>query len=261
MLAIGICLVKFEPVFTSSKDDQEPVCSKYHFEEKVLEKLVRMEHRNAIMMEEFNDIKTKVGEGLAGVNTETKYIKETLKEEKEKLKQDRDELKRSLAEEKDKLAKMLEGEIQKYSQTLNQLQSKSVKSSYAFSAHWLPDTSLSKGKTLVFSKTIFDEEQTYDNSSGKYTVPFSGTYLFTAHLCIFDRHHGEIYFVADGIRFGAFYVVDKDWYVCAQGTAIGQLQKGAKVWLKADSTAAAYNADDPSGFNYFAGYLINKNRD
>ena len=114
----------------SGRDDNEPVCSKYHFEEKVLEKLVRMEHSNAIMMEEFISIKEKVSEDLAGIKTETEYIKETLKEEKEKLKNDREELKRSLADEKEKLTKVTEGEIKKYSDALNELQCKSNNKSF-----------------------------------------------------------------------------------------------------------------------------------
>ena len=114
----------------------------------------------------------------------------------------------------------------------------------------------------MFTKTIFDEEHTYDNSSGQYTVSVRGTYLFTATLCVRTNKEGRINFVVDGIRFGALYVGDVDWGVCAQGTAIERLDKGAKVWLKATFSGTAYNkADDPLGFNYFAGYLINEHRD
>ena len=137
-----------------------------------------------------------------------------------------------------------------------------MKSSYAFSAYTLTDTSLTKGKTLVFSKILNDEEQTYDNSSGQYTVPVSGTYLFTATLCVSANTDGRLNFVADGIRFGALFVGDSKWTVCSQGTAIGRLYKGAKVWLTADTIGTAYDrVNNPLGFNYFAGYMINETRD
>ena len=44
--------------------DVEPKCSKFDFEEKVLEKMVRMEHSTIIMMERFTNLHEKVENSL-----------------------------------------------------------------------------------------------------------------------------------------------------------------------------------------------------
>ena len=97
-LAIAVCLIGLEANLVSSKDDREPVCSKYHFEEKVLEKLVRMEHSNAIMMEEFNGIKDKLSADLASMKKETEDMK-IVHEQLDKLKINTEDLTMALQRE------------------------------------------------------------------------------------------------------------------------------------------------------------------
>ena len=49
---------------------EEPTCSKYHFEEKVLEKVIRFEHKMEIITETVNDISGKVKDDIASMKTE-----------------------------------------------------------------------------------------------------------------------------------------------------------------------------------------------
>ena len=49
---------------------EEPTCSKYHFEEKVLEKVIRFEHKMEIITESMNDISGKVKDDIATMKTE-----------------------------------------------------------------------------------------------------------------------------------------------------------------------------------------------
>ena len=48
---------------------EEPTCSKYHFEEKVLEKVVRFEHKMEIIMDSVKDISTKVKDDIQNMKT------------------------------------------------------------------------------------------------------------------------------------------------------------------------------------------------
>ena len=61
-----IYLVIFQSCFCL----EEPSCSKYHFEEKVLEKVVRFEHKMEIITETINDISGKVKDDIATMKTE-----------------------------------------------------------------------------------------------------------------------------------------------------------------------------------------------
>ena len=49
---------------------EEPRCSKYDFEEKVLEKVLRFEHKMEIMTNTLNEISTKVKDDIHNIQTE-----------------------------------------------------------------------------------------------------------------------------------------------------------------------------------------------
>ena len=51
----------------SNERKQEPVCSRFHYEEMLLEKMVRLEHSTNLMMEEFREIRAKRDNNLAAV--------------------------------------------------------------------------------------------------------------------------------------------------------------------------------------------------
>ena len=66
---------------------QEPICSKFDFEERILEKMVRMEHSNGVMMEEFRKLAVDVKENLRVMQSEFDMIKQEASEERERNKQ------------------------------------------------------------------------------------------------------------------------------------------------------------------------------
>ena len=68
------------------RTQREPRCSKYDFEEKVLEKLVRMEHSNELIIEEFREISTRVKEDIGTMKGELTEVKRQAKEEQTRLK-------------------------------------------------------------------------------------------------------------------------------------------------------------------------------
>ena len=67
--------------------DVEPKCSKFDFEEKVLEKMVRLEHSTEIMMERFNDLHEKVENSLKTMKDEFDAMKLRIKEDQDYFKQ------------------------------------------------------------------------------------------------------------------------------------------------------------------------------
>ena len=65
--------------------DTEPRCSKYDFEEKVLEKMVRVEHSTNLIMDEFRAIKTQVASTLDTMRKEADEMKTVLEEERKRI--------------------------------------------------------------------------------------------------------------------------------------------------------------------------------
>lgn len=156
------------------------------------------------MMEEFRALKAQVGSGLDSVTKEKENVKTVLQEEQDKIRQ-----------------------------VLDEFRGESAKSSYAFSAYWLSSNALATlNAAVIFSKTLFDEKEAYDNTTGKYTVPVSGTYMFTSQLCLNGNDYAAVNFVADGNRIGAFDSGDKSFYSCSSGTALGKLQEINKFGYK-----------------------------
>ena len=125
--------------------------------------------------------------------------------------------------------------------------------------YWLDGTSLSNGETPIFKKTLLDEDGLYDAGSGKYRVPVSGIYYFSAGLCVNKGDFLGVNIVADGVRIGAFDAVDYDIHTCSSGSAVAKLDKNTKVWLVVtEATNRLRNNDGVGGFNYFSGYLVNE---
>ena len=65
----------------------EPKCSKFDFEEKVLEKMVRLEHSTEIMMERFTNLHEKVENSLKTMKDEFDAMKLRIKEVQDNFKQ------------------------------------------------------------------------------------------------------------------------------------------------------------------------------
>ena len=67
--------------------DVEPRCSKFDFEEKVLEKMVRLEHSTEIMIKRFRNLHEKVEHSLKTMKDEFDAIKLRVKEDQDYFKQ------------------------------------------------------------------------------------------------------------------------------------------------------------------------------
>ena len=67
--------------------DVEPKCSKFDFEEKVLEKMVRLEHSTEIMMKRFHNLHEKVGNSLKTMKEEFDVMKLRIRDDQDYFKQ------------------------------------------------------------------------------------------------------------------------------------------------------------------------------
>ena len=105
---------------------------------------------------------------------------------------------------------------------------------------------------------LLDEGELYNTSTGKYNVPVSGLYYFTANLCCPNLDYGAVHFMANENRIGAFDFGDTVNHICSTGSAIAKLQKNTKVWLKTITGFDANTEEINGRFNYFSGYLINE---
>ena len=90
-----LLLILLSTVFANGilgQEKQEPVCSRFHYEEMLLEKMIRLEHSTNLMMGEFREIKTQVDNNLAVVNQTTEDMKLSLEEGLQKLRKTSEEV-------------------------------------------------------------------------------------------------------------------------------------------------------------------------
>ena len=98
------CLLSFQ----SCSCHEEPKCSKYDFEEKVLEKVVRFEHKMEIMTNSINEISTKVTDDIHKMKANIKDLTENIQAEWTGIKKEFELMKNAVVEQE----KMLNDTIQ-----------------------------------------------------------------------------------------------------------------------------------------------------
>lgn len=237
----------------------EPRCSKFDYEERLLEKMVRLEHSTNNMMVEFKEISLQVKDGLTSTKTELTETRQQLEKDQDnssraieqfeslsgKIRSDFENLKHDLAETK----KQIEQEKQDHTGV----------SSYAFNAQWIKDESPSTGDTLIFTRVPLNQNDVYSSATGEYTVPVDGTYMFSMTLCTEYGGWVKIKVLADATVMHVFYP-GSSIYMCTSTSTVGQLKKGVKVKVVVNRKSAGrsdhFYQEDNDRMCTFSGFLI-----
>ena len=141
------------------------------------------------------------------------------------------------------------------------LLAKIPQSNCVFSAHDLSASPRSTGSTLVFNKTLVNEDGVYSSTTGKFTAPCDGLYVFHATLSPGSPNTVlRVEFKAGEISLGRFSVYDFSNYVSSSGSAIGRLLKGTQVYMRVTEFTTGFTFwDDSVRFmSTFSGHLISK---
>jgi len=127
----------------------------------------------------------------------------------------------------------------------------------AFNAHTVVDTSPAKDHVYVFSQTVFNHGDGYNNVTGVFTAPVSGIYMFTVHLCSLPNKYPHIAFVKTGgseIVKGAMGT--SGVHLCHVATAITVLTHDETVWVQCTYDTGTSIYVDSLRMNTFAGSLL-----
>lgn len=118
----------------------------------------------------------------------------------------------------------------------------------------------------MFSILMMNEGGAYEKSTGIFTAPVAGTYLFTVQLCLQAGSNFYYGIVADNIvqTSGKFY--DNDSYTCNTADAILVLRPGQNVAIKClygySGVQLLYDTSHTpprsNQWNTFSGVLISK---
>ncbi|XP_045169257.2 collagen alpha-1(X) chain-like [Mercenaria mercenaria] len=216
----------------------EPECSRFHYEEKTLEKMIKTEIYVDKIKSETENMQQKMSEKLDGIQ--------------EAWKKTERELKDAIADNK-----MAVQEI-KDEKDVSTTQMPVV----AFQSYFLKETSIENGQTLIFTKTVYDKGLGYNNRTGVYTTPVSGVYLFSVQLCIFVDKFVHVEIVHEDATIIKVRLVDEDqrYHSCSTVTGVAVLSKGERVWVKSIISSTGENIwrNPDIVWNSFSGVLINR---
>ncbi|XP_052812327.1 C1q-related factor-like [Mya arenaria] len=211
----------------------EPRCSRFQFEERMLEKLIRLE----VAMEQMKDQTSVTGNRLENCMHEMDRLTLDLNDAKD----EHVELKKDLANFKTGL--------------LNSIEEKSRVPTILFKATKVSNKTPNQGQIIVFKETLSNYGNGYDNNTGIFDAPVSGSYFFTVHLC----PEPGAYIVSHLINGGRILTTDsnydKDGLVCNTSEAVVYLEKQSKVWVEIFNSEPKIK-EDYHRFSYFTGVIL-----
>ncbi|XP_045176030.2 heavy metal-binding protein HIP-like [Mercenaria mercenaria] len=238
-----ICIMLVAPCCT------EPHCSKFHYEESLLEKMIRTEILVQNMKKEIGDIQNQVRESLANLKEETN----TWKTEIETLQENS---KTKLAE----LSEKASSELDKNMQKVDDLKGRAVLPNVVFNAKKVINDSPGSGNTIVFTEIILNLGEAYSPDTGVFTAPHGGTYLITVQLCVDGSKYIDYGLVVDEVYMNVARYQDNHAVVCCYGsTTTVSLKPGSKVWVKVvnrSSSGTLLYGSNSNYWNTFTGVLI-----
>ena len=120
--------------------------------------------------------------------------------------------------------------------------------------------SVSVGDTILFREVVQNEGKGYNKSTGIFTAPVTGTYLFTVQVCLFSSKLLSVSIVANGTAITAGNFGDEDWNaIChsTDGLAFVQAEEEVKVLVTyASSSSVIYPDQKDTRWSFFSGVLL-----
>ena len=140
-------------------------------------------------------------------------------------------------------------------QTKTRIISISVKDTpVAFTAGMTSSSDSWSGDILVFPHVITNKGQGYSSSSGKFTVPRDGTYVFTVTAVSFGSNYLRLDIVHDGDSKVRTYSSGNAYSQTVTNLVVLELDRGDAVWVRRASGRGYYSESVP--FTTFSGFIL-----
>ncbi|XP_045169099.2 caprin-2-like [Mercenaria mercenaria] len=176
-----------------SASEPQCACSKFHYEEQLLEKMVRMEFSLENMKNEMNEAKNTVIKTVAQFNS-LKVVLENSAEQN--LKNSKDSIRPAFTA--------------------------------GLSAHL---TKLGKNQPIIFDNIVTNIGQAYSETTGMFTAPKNGVYYFSATVMSFSGQQLRTEIVKNGQSMVKTYSNDKAHEQGTNGVVL-HLNTSDEVWVR-----------------------------
>ncbi|XP_060553623.1 hemicentin-1-like isoform X1 [Ruditapes philippinarum] len=127
----------------------------------------------------------------------------------------------------------------------------------AFESSKLENETLKEGEVYVFTITLMNIGDGYDNLTGIFTAPVTGLYSFSTQHCLsYSRNSSSsiFSFVVNNKEIKNIMFENSEHVSCGTFDALTHLKKGDRFWIKCTSESSLY--EDLVRWNTFSGFLI-----
>ncbi|XP_045191002.2 uncharacterized protein LOC123547815 [Mercenaria mercenaria] len=238
----------------------EPHCSKFHYEEKLLEKMIRLEIFVEAMKMEIDESRKQVTTTLGNLQTERSSTWEkTLLTVKETgvttLNSVIQETKTQVQEE----LKVLAAEKERWNKGLKECVK--MPEVVLFSARRPKQSTATRGQTIIFTEIILNKGDAYNKENGVFTAPYTGVYTFTVQFCVYPGKYVDFAFMANDKPFKITRINrhSASYFSCYSSDAMTIVDKNESVKIQIVSSSGSgilLGESDTNHWNIFSGRFI-----
>ncbi|KAH3805318.1 uncharacterized protein LOC127835478 [Dreissena polymorpha] len=264
-----------------------PVCSKYEYEEKLLERVIRNELALKDTLDKITETQAKVEHTLTqikdkhdtlndvilGLEVTKQNVSETVKllvsenvkdfeVMKQKLRSNVDDFinlgTRNVSANVAEMNSSIQSFLGKMSKEVDILRAGSVVPVVMFYARLQPSGSFTytKHQAVVFKTVLVNVSGGYDPDTGQFTASVAGVYMFTVQYCTISGKTSYFEIVHDGKSVQRSQHGHANYYGCVTMQAFAMVAMGEKVWVRSTLPDNGVYQDDVNYWNSFAGMLI-----
>jgi hypothetical protein len=126
----------------------------------------------------------------------------------------------------------------------------------AFHAYTKSGGSYTKNQLLIFPYVLINMGEGYDKSTGFFTAPVTGLYLFSAHICNASSHYMIISIIHEEVVIAKTDAFESDQTTCSSVSAPVLVKMGGKVSIMSSYGSCKLYADYDFRWPSFAGVLL-----
>ncbi|KAH3805335.1 hypothetical protein DPMN_133635 [Dreissena polymorpha] len=270
----SVCLLLNVIVFTCAREPSSPICSRYDYEERLLERVLRNElalettlndilKTNAKVVDalkQLEDGKAKVDSTFAVMAKKQTEIESTLSDFVNNASQNMNAtlaanigaMVKAASDIKENATVTVQQLVNQFNILKDQIKDPSIHFRSRITAG---TTDLSGGQDVVYPTVEVNEGQGYDPSTGKFTASITGIYLFTVQNCVHYQKYGQLEIVHGGKTLQRSTHYDSGGaYPCVTMQVSAAVAMGDMVWVRATGLSKLYT--DSVRYNSFSCTLI-----
>ncbi|XP_052786341.1 complement C1q-like protein 4 [Mya arenaria] len=204
---------------TLASEPSCPACSKYDYEEKMLERMIRMDFA-------FEKLDEKLEQNLSKIKEEKAHLHELI--------------------------------VDDLTDQQKPAEQQALIPAVYFQARSPQTSSLTTGEVIVYKTEETNQGNGYSATTGKFTAPVKGLYMFFMHTCTNSHKFAFLQLVKDGLNLIANEKHATSGVTCSSSQVFVKLDIGEKVWVQCSGGASTVQLYHSQAYSWtsFGGDLI-----